>query len=168
MMEKPFPFYNYIYEEAKQAKKTGETFMWPNEDALRQPTHPLWLKILCAFYILGHGESFHSCEGQTGIGKDTIWTFFQQFTEWMVSQFNEEFIIIPYDEQLVLTFMNYASLGLATGSWQFHFLCTHSMGQMSIWILANEQVWKGWVSYSCFWGYHLTWIKHHRYSKEWD
>jgi hypothetical protein len=53
-------------------KKGNGSLMWPDQDALGQPTHPLSLKILGTLYILGHGECFHSVEGRTGIDEDTI------------------------------------------------------------------------------------------------
>lgn len=115
----PFAIYDYVYEEAKQAKKgDGETLLWPKRDALDQPTHPLSLKVLSAFHILGHGESFRSVEGRTGIDEDTIRTFFHQFTEWMVQRFYEEFVNIPYNLQLDSIVADYECQGLpgAAGS----------------------------------------------------
>jgi hypothetical protein len=87
----PFKVFDFIYQEAKEATKENGSLMWPSEDALGQPTHPLSLKILAALHILGHGTSFRSVEGRTGIDEDTIREFFHNLTDWMVQRFYAEF-----------------------------------------------------------------------------
>lgn len=125
-----FGIFNYLYTEAQNATKTvtvggeqHETLLWPPVDGLRnvnQPTHPLCLKILCALYMLGHGDVSRSLEGRSGMDEDTIRNFFKQFTEWMVKRFYREWIIPPDDHpevmEVVLEFFEEADLPGAVGS----------------------------------------------------
>jgi hypothetical protein len=114
----PFKVYNFLYQNAKQATKENGSLIWPDRDALGQPTHPLSLKILAALHILGHGECFRSVEGRTGIDEDTIREFFHTFMDWMVQRFYAEFITVPYDEQLAFVVSDYEKIGFpgAVGS----------------------------------------------------